>query len=140
PTMAFVAKKLGLPGLEYETALNFTNKLRMREATSAVGVPNPPFVWAADRAATVRAARGLGFPCVIKPADNQSSRGVHVVRGPEAIDDAYDDARGYSRANGVIVEGFLDGTEVTVESFCVDGCVFPIGISDKDHFAHRPGF
>jgi biotin carboxylase len=37
----------------------------------------------------------------------------------------------------VLVEGFLDGVEVTVESFCVDGQVFPVGISDKDHFSHR---
>src|ERR1039458_1168339 len=33
PTMAYVAERLGLPGIGYETALNFTNK-RSEEHTS----------------------------------------------------------------------------------------------------------
>ena len=41
-TMAYVAEQLGLPGIGLETALNFTDKARMREITSAAGVPNPP--------------------------------------------------------------------------------------------------
>jgi len=35
PTMAYVADVLGLPGIGLETALNFTNKFRMRQLTSA---------------------------------------------------------------------------------------------------------
>ena len=43
-----------------------------------------------------------------------------------------------SRQNRVLVEGFLDGTEVTVEGYCIDGQPYVAGISDKDHFPHRP--
>ena len=137
PTMAYVAERLGLPGIGLETALNFTNKYRMREITSKAGLPNPPFhlVHTLDAART--AASDIGFPCVVKPIDNQSSRGVHVVRTPEALEEAFVDAKSFARS-GVLVEGFLDGTEVTVESFCVDGEATAVGISDKDHFAHRP--
>src|SRR5690349_15044741 len=38
PTAAYVAEQLGLPGIGLETALNFTNKLRMRSVTSRAGV------------------------------------------------------------------------------------------------------
>jgi carbamoyl-phosphate synthase large subunit len=138
PTMAYVAERLGLAGLRYETALNYTSKLRMRQLTSKAGVLNPPFCFVETLTNAMRAARDIGFPCVVKPVDNQSSRGVHVVRAPSQLEDAYADAIRFTRAPGVLVEGFLDGIEVTVETFCSPQGVFAIGISDKSHFPHRP--
>src|SRR6202047_951612 len=120
PTMAYVAEKLGLPGIGYETALNFTDKLRMRTISAAAGLPNPPFCAAAGLDEARRAASGLGYPVVVKPIDNQSSRGVHVVRAPIELDAAWLDAARHTRRPEVLVEGFLRGTEVTVEGVCVD--------------------
>jgi carbamoyl-phosphate synthase large subunit len=138
PTMAYVAERLGLPGIGYETALNFTNKHRMRAISSAAGVPNPPFRLVRDLGGARRAIGDLGLPAVLKPVDNQSSRGVHILREPRQLDSAYADAARFARSGEMLVEGFLDGVEVTVECFCVDGQVFVAGISDKDHFPHRP--
>ena len=138
PTMAYVAEKLGLPGIGYETALNFTNKYRMRSITSAAALPNPRFHLAYDAQTLRSAAADLGFPLVVKPVDSQSSRGVHIVRMPDMLTDAYEDAVQFSLLKQAIVEEFLAGTEVTVESYCIDGECFVAGISDKDHFAHRP--
>jgi carbamoyl-phosphate synthase large subunit len=138
PTMAYVAEKMGLPGIGYETALNFTNKYRMRCITAQAGVPNPCFRLARSIQDARQAAGDIGFPAVIKPVDNQSSRGVHVVYSPNEIEGAYTDAARYTRADAVMVEGFLDGVEVTVESLAIDGEVMVLGISDKDHFVHRP--
>ena len=64
----------------------------MREITSAAGIPNPPFRVVASGSDAARAARGIGFPLVIKPVDNQSSRGVHIVRTREQLGDAVADA------------------------------------------------
>lgn len=138
PTMAYVAERLGLPGIGYETALNFTNKYRMRCLTSQAGLHNPAFRLITSSDEARRAASDIGLPVVIKPVDSQSSRGVHVVRSFDALSASAEDAIRSSRSRQAIVEGFLDGTEVTVESFCSDGEVFIAGISDKDHFAHRP--
>jgi biotin carboxylase len=138
PTMAYVAEKMGLPGIGYETALNFTNKYRMRCITAPAGVPNPCFRLAESAQTAREAAAAVGFPAVIKPLDNQSSRGVRIVYSPEEIEAAHADAARYTRADAVLVEGFLDGIEVTVESFAIDGEVMVLGISDKDHFPHRP--
>ena len=138
PTMAYVAERLGLPGIGYETALNFTNKYRMRCLTSKAGLHNPPFHLITNPDEARAAASDLGLPVVVKPVDSQSSRGVHVVRTLKEVPVWADDAFRCSRLGQVIIEGFLDGVEVTVESFCADGHVFVAGISDKDHFAHRP--
>lgn len=138
PTMAWVAEKLGLAGIGYETALNFTDKGRMRAITSESGVPNPPFFVVREVAEARRAADSIGWPVVVKPTRNQSSRGVHVVPNCNQFEQAYQDAIQNSPSGELIVEGFLNGTEVTVESFCQTGNVEVAGISDKDHFAHRP--
>jgi len=110
----------------------------MRSITSQAGVPNPPFRLAKSAQSALQAAADIGFPAVIKPLDNQSSRGVHIVRSPKEIDFAYEDAARSTRANAILVEGFLNGVEVTVEGLCIDGEAFILGVSDKDHFPHRP--
>ena len=138
PTMAWVAEQLGLPGIGYETALNFTDKHRMRAVTTAAGVPNPPYAAVRNGSDAAKAAAEIGWPVVVKPADNQSSRGVRIVPNAAQLDAAFHNALENSRSGEVIVEGFLDGIEVTVESFCCDGVIHVAGISDKDHFAHRP--
>ncbi|HLG94749.1 MAG TPA: ATP-grasp domain-containing protein [Bryobacteraceae bacterium] len=138
PTMAWVADQMGLAGIGYETALNFTNKYRMRSITSAAGLPNPPYKLARKLSEAYRASSAIGWPVVVKPTDNQSSRGVRIVACPSQLEWAFSEAVRQSRTGDVLVEGFLEGTEVTVESFCCDGTVHVAGISDKDHFAQRP--
>jgi biotin carboxylase len=138
PTMAYVAEKLGLPGIGLDVALNFTRKDRMRRLVSGAGLPSPDFEVVTDVASAIDAARVIGFPLVVKPVDNQSSRGVHIVRRIEDLSNDVEDALLQSRAKAVIVESFVEGIEVTVESFVCESKVFVAGISDKDHFAQRP--
>jgi len=138
PTMAWIAEQLGLPGIGYETALNFTNKYRMRERTRAAGLPNPPFMLLRSASAIGAAVSEIGLPIVFKPVDSQSGRGVHVVRERAELEEKFADALQASRSRQVIAEGFMPGTEITVESVCIEGEVYAVGISDKDHFAHRP--
>jgi len=43
-TVAWVAEKLGLPGVPYEAALNASDKARMRDCFEKAGLPSPPFM------------------------------------------------------------------------------------------------
>jgi carbamoyl-phosphate synthase large subunit len=138
PTMAYVAEELGLPGIGLETALDFTDKLRMRQRTSAAGVPGPEFRAVRTPAELRAAARELGLPLVVKPTDSQGSRGVQIVRAAGELDAALAEALRHSNRKLAIAETFIDGLEVTVEGMCIEGEPYVVGISDKDHFAHRP--
>src|SRR5215467_3377824 len=124
PTMAYIADRLGLPGIGREAALNFTNKYRMRYLTSQAGLPTPPFFLVRTLSEALRGINHIGLPAVIKPVDSQSSRGVHVIRSRDQLASFAEDALRCSYSQQAIVEGFLDGTEVTVESFCCDGRVY----------------
>ena len=138
PTMAYVAEKMGLPGMGYETALNFTDKVRMRELSLAAGVPNPAFTRCRTLEECFVALDRIGYPAMIKPVDSQSSRGVFKVANREQLAIAFVNALNFSREKAVIIEQYLNGVEITVESACVDGRVITIGVSDKDHFIHNP--
>src|SRR5262245_47388528 len=138
PTAADIAEQLGLPGIALETARNFTNKLRMRTVTAQAGLNDVRFRQVASPSDLRAAAEAYGFPFVVKPADGQSSRGVHRVDHPDQLEAAYLDALAASRAQQVLAEEFLPGVEATVEGLCVEGQYFTLGISDKSHFQHRP--
>jgi len=43
-TVAWVAEKLGLPGIPYESALNASDKARMRSCFKQAGIPSPEFI------------------------------------------------------------------------------------------------
>lgn len=138
PTMAYVAEALGLPGIGREAAARFTNKYLMRKLTAEAGVQAVQHYLVGSLEDLVAGAAALGYPVVVKPPDNQSSRGVHRVDGPAGLRAAWEDARRFTRQPKVLVEEFLRGTEITVEGLMMGGRYYTLAISDKDHFRHRP--
>jgi carbamoyl-phosphate synthase large subunit len=138
PTAAFVAEKMGLPGIGYETALRFTNKYLMRYAIAKAGLRSLRFLQVQSRDELTAAADHIGFPLVVKPVDSQSSRGVHRVDRFEQLEPFFEDARRFSRQRCVLLEEFLPGIEATVEGMCVQGKYYTLAISDKGRYRHRP--
>jgi biotin carboxylase len=138
PTAAFVAQALGLPGMGYETALNFTDKSRMRDLTKGAGLAVPAYRLVADASGARTAADALGYPVVVKPVDNQSGRGVSRVADRSGVEAAYALARSFSRSGGVLVEQCAQGCEIIVDGFVVDGAARVLGIADKSPYADTP--
>ena len=72
----YVSEKLGLPHpYSYETSLYVTNKGMMKTRMREADVPSSSFVLTRD-VADVDWEK-VTFPCVIKPVDCNSSKGVH---------------------------------------------------------------
>jgi carbamoyl-phosphate synthase large subunit len=138
PTAAYVAEKMGLPGIGYETALRFTDKYRMRRLVAEAGLQDTRFLETNSADQLDAAAEYLGFPLVVKPVDSQSSRGVHIVRQAEQLRPCFEDALSYSKRRSVLLEEFLPGTEATVEGLCVRGRYYTLAVSDKSRYTHRP--
>jgi len=138
PTAAFVAEQMGLPGIGLSTARRFTNKRLMREATDAAGIDGPRFAFLSRQDRGDAAVRAIGFPCVVKPTDSQSSRGVQKVDMQADLPVAIEEARAQSLEGGVLVEEWMIGTEITVEAMCFEGSVSVLAISDKEHYPAKP--
>ena len=130
-TVAAVQHALDLPGNRIDVAEATTNKIKMRRRLEEGGIPQPKFFpcWSYDD--VVDASKKLGFPFVIKPADNMGARGVMKVKGPEVIRFAYERAKNASPRGEIICEGFMDGPELSIDALVWDGQIFITGVADR---------
>jgi biotin carboxylase len=138
PTSAWVAERLGLPGIGYEIALNFTHKARMRECIDRAGISQVRFGAAGSPATLDAVAQRIGLPMVVKPVDNQSGRGVSVVHNAALLPAAWETAAAHSRIRQVIGEQYIAGSELIVDGFVLDGRVSLLGIAAKKPYPDNP--
>ncbi|HEX8723389.1 MAG TPA: ATP-grasp domain-containing protein [Pyrinomonadaceae bacterium] len=131
-TASYVAARMGLPGLPPEVAEAANDKGLMRDVWKAAGLPIPSYRVVGSLEGLRAAAAEVGFPCVLKPTDcGGSGRGISVVRSADDLEWAFDFARPYVKNDRFIVEQFLDGTEMTVETISIGGRVTVLAMSDK---------
>lgn len=132
PAAAYVAATLRLPGNSEACAEIANDKGLMRRRWAAHGVPQPEFIELADHNLIAPACRAVGFPCVVKPAfTGGGGRGISVVRGEEDIEWAVTFARPHARNGRYVVERYIEGTELTVETASVEGRHRILAVSDK---------
>lgn len=136
-SVAIVAKEMGLVGISEKTALNATNKAEMRQCLKECGVPIPQFFCVSSREEYEKAIeyfRKAQLKCIVKPADNSGSRGVDLLSDlsdEELISKVYEYSKSYSRGGDIVVEEYMEGPEVSVETLSVDGECHIIQITDK---------
>ncbi|MCL2093424.1 MAG: ATP-grasp domain-containing protein [Treponema sp.] len=132
-TVAWAAEKLGLPGIPYETALDASDKERMRRRFKEAEVPSPEFIILSD-------PPGEGFqlpfpwPVVVKPVDNMGSRGCRRVDHPGDLSPAVAEALGFSRSGRAIIEEYMEGPEFSVDALVYQGEIIICGFADRHIF------
>ena len=138
-SVAFVAEKMGLPGIGTGTGLLFTAKSRMRARLAELGIPqlaNRTTASPEEAVAFYRDLRGQNIKnVIIKPLDTQGSRGVQVCRSEEELREKYPEAaRWSSNRRDVIVEQYAAGREFVVESLVFDHDYQSLCIGDTLYF------
>ena len=130
-SVAYAANKLGLVGISYDTAIKATDKGEMIKAFEASNVEHPWYyiLSSLDELETVE--NRITFPCISKPVDNAGSRGVMLVHSRGELNEAVKYSSLHGRNGGVIIEEYLEGSEVSVEIIVVDGTVHILQITDK---------
>lgn len=132
--VAAVATEMNLVGISVDTALKATNKAEMRKALQADGVPIPKFFKVSNKDEYLEAVKQLTVPFIVKPADSSGSRGIFEVidiTDEKLINEAYEYCHPYSRIGDIVVEEYMSGPEVSVETISVDGLCHVIQITDK---------
>lgn len=132
--VAAVAREMNLIGIDDDTALKATNKAEMRAALKECGVPIPKFFKVTNEEEYKTAVKHFNVPFIVKPVDSSGSRGIFEVidiADQKLIDEAYRYCRPYSRVGNVIVEEYMSGHEVSVETLSIDGVCHVIQITDK---------
>jgi biotin carboxylase len=130
-TMAEVAAALGLPCyLTPQAARVATNKVLMADAFARHGVRRPASHGVSDPR-WPGPAGNLQVPLVVKPADSQGQRGTSRVDQDDALAGAIADALRWSRSGQAVVEEFVDGHEITVSAWVVDGDPHVLAVTDR---------
>lgn len=129
PTVAYVARKMGLIANDYEASVRANNKFLMRNAFIAAGVPCPQYrmVKSADEANNI----DLSFPLIVKPSDRSGSLGVTKVLRKEELVLGVERALGVSFKKEAMVEEYIEGREISVEFISYHGKHYPLQITDK---------
>jgi biotin carboxylase len=123
---ARVAARVGIPHpLDPATGAVAVSKARQRERFTEAGIPQP-------RARLVTGPEPrLPLPSVVKAPDRQGQRGLSVVRADADLEPAIDAALEVSRTGTALVEELIDGPEVTVNAFSIDGAFHPLTVTDR---------
>ena len=106
-TVAYVAEKMGLPGIGYETACLFTDKFKMREKCKELGIKTLEYALVDSLEAARSFYRNIGKDIIIKPLHNQGSKGVCKVTTLAELEDKFSDAERYSQGDSILLEEFV---------------------------------
>lgn len=136
-SVAWAAERLGLPGIPYQTALDASDKERMRRRFKEAGLPSPAFtIFTAPPGGGSSPAGALPFPypVVVKPVDNMGARGCRRVDNPAELEEAVGAALVFSRSRRVIVEEYMEGPEFSVDAVVYQGKITICGLADRHIF------
>jgi biotin carboxylase len=129
--VAYTCEKLGLIGVKYDTANKATNKGEMIKAFEDYGVVHPWYFIVDDVEEIHNIESQINYPCISKPLDSSGSRGVVLINNQNDLRESIKYSASYSRDNGVIIEEYMLGSEVSVEVFVVNKEVHILAITDK---------
>lgn len=133
-TVAYVSRMLDIPGIDEKAALRATNKGYMRDAFRQAGVPSPVFYRVRTKTEYLNAVAKLMQQmgkCIVKPVDSSGSRGVCLIEDEANIDTTYDYSIRHSQSKELVVEEYMEGPEISVESITIKGRTHVIQITDK---------
>ncbi|MFC8952659.1 ATP-grasp domain-containing protein [Streptomyces sp. NPDC057101] len=133
---ARVAEQLGMPHLSAAAAEACRDKYTTRTLLDRAGLPGVRhrLVHSAEEASA--AADEIGYPVVLKPRSLAGSMGVTLVRAASELAAAYalvdgTTFPGIRTERGVLVEEYLTGPEISVDSCVVDGEAEPVFVARK---------
>ncbi len=120
-SQAYAAEKMGLQGIGYEMALLFTDKNAQKEKCKALGLPTIEHGLVRTPEEAKMLFKKIGGSAIIKPTDSSGSRGVTRIDTEEDLADYFPMTKAFSGDGNVIMERFITGRELEVDSIVVNG-------------------
>src|SRR5262249_11459728 len=147
---AAIAERLGLRTSPAAALAAARNKYGMRQCLAVAGLPVPRFRRIAVKDDPFLSARGVGFPCVLKPLALSASRGVIRVNTIDQFITAFRRIAALLRRDDVAVSGdaaeyllaeeYVPGVEVAVEGLLTGGTLQTLALFDKPDPLEGPFF
>jgi biotin carboxylase len=148
---ALAAERLGVPFHHPQAAAAAINKFATRECFRKAGLPVPLYSRIHVDEDADHAAKGVQYPCVLKPLGLSTSRGVIRANNPQEFVGAFIRIRRLLETPGIArlrdpalayiqVETFLPGREFALEGLVSDGRLHVLDLFDKPDPLDGPYF
>lgn len=127
---SYIAERLRLPGLNYESAKRIKNKYEVRKKLIESCVDDMQEAFEVDTYTNLTTLN-LHFPVMVKPCDGSGSRATMRVDYFDDLEYACNIAIGASLRKSALIETFVQGNEYGAESLVVNGDIHILGIMKK---------
>jgi len=115
-TACFVGEKLGLNTNSYQTALNTTNKILMKEILIKNNLPTAMHQILNNNTLTTWDK----FPCIVKPSDSSGGRGVYYCKNNDELEINKKISLTFSKSDSLIIEEYIKGEQFSIETITVN--------------------
>lgn len=127
---SYVAAKLSLPGLKYESAQRIKNKYEVRRKLIVDHVDDTKDAFEVDEYTDLEVL-DIHYPVMVKPCDGSGSRATKRANDLKELREACKAAIEVSLVKRALIETFIIGREYGAESIVVNGEVHVLGIMKK---------
>ncbi len=152
PTAAAIAEELNLTYISTETAYKARNKFEMKEAYAKNGVLVAKYELISELNEAEKFADKNGYPVILKPIIGGGSICVLKINNKEELNESFEKLKKeiidiYSSDSLyeetiqrygdriILIEEYIDGTEMSVESVNFDGNTDVLAIHEKEMFS-----
>lgn len=135
-TAAYVSRKLGLPGSNYDSVKIMSEKDLFRKFLLEHNFNVPKFRTYSSVTELKKELDSFVFPVLLKPVDSSGSKGIAKINDSEHIEEIFAKAMSFSRCKRVIVEEYIEakGCQLHGDGFVSDGVIQFMYLGDH-HFA-----
>ena len=132
--ISYVANRLDVNyTIPLESAILSENKFDSKEFMKKHKINIPPYSLISSMEDIKEFTNIHGFPIVLKPVDNSAARGISLLYDLNNINKYYEYALKNSSCKKIMIEKYLDGPQVSTESFVVNGKIYNIGFADRNY-------
>lgn len=111
-TACYVGEKLGLNTNSYQVALNTTQKSLMKKVLKKNNIRTAKFIVKKEN----QKIKWNIFPCIVKPSDASSAKGISYCTKKDELAKAIQDAKTFSRTKEVLIEEYIEGKQYSCET------------------------
>lgn len=131
-TASYIAKEMGLCGINYDSAKIIKNKHLTRKCLFESKVDDTEQGFEISKDTDIEALKNsIKYPVMVKPCDGSGSRGANRVDSSSELEEACIIAMDASITNRAVIENFIVGNEYGAESLVVNGKIHILSIMRK---------
>lgn len=131
-TASYIAQKMNLPGLHYETAKLIKNKYQVRKRLFENNVDDAQQAYEVSEETDLECLKNkLQYPVMVKPCDGSGSRGASRVDDASQLEQSCQYAIAGSLTHKAEIEDFIVGREYGVESLVANGEIHVLAVMRK---------